>query len=439
MGSVETVALAMQTVLKTVANRAAKRTGFQQRQSKLTGSAFVRGLVFGWLSKPQATLEELAQAIAAGGVTISTQGLDQRFTPQAAALLKDVLEAATGAVVATSPGATEILDRFTAVYVADSTVIALPNALRAVWPGCGGSHGPSAGLKVQVCMDYKAGGLQLSLHPAKEHDRTAPIQTMPLQAGSLRITDLGFFKLAALADCGARSAFWLTRLQANVQVFEPGVDKPRDLAELIEAHGGGRVDIPIEIGTSQHLPCRLIAVRVPQEVADTRRRKLHEEARRRGQTISPTRLRWADWTILVTNIPADQLTVAEALVLGRIRWQIELLFKLWKSGGLLARWRTHRPQRILCEVYAKLLAMIVQHWVLLVSCWEFSDRSLPKAAQCVQKFALALTANMTRRARLVEIITAIRNSLANHARVKPRKHAPAAFQLLADPIRHGLA
>ncbi len=139
MGSVETVALAMQTVLKTVANRAAKRTGFQQRQSKLTGSAFVRGLVFGWLSKPQATLEELAQAIAAGGVTISTQGLDQRFTPQAAALLKDVLEAATGAVVATSPGATEILDRFTAVYVADSTVIALPNALRAVWPGCGGS------------------------------------------------------------------------------------------------------------------------------------------------------------------------------------------------------------------------------------------------------------------------------------------------------------
>lgn len=433
MTSVTTVATAMQMVLTTVANKAAVTSGFRQRRSKLTGSAFVRALVFGWLSKPAATLEELAQAIAAGGVTISVQGLDQRFTPEAAAMLKEVLEAATEAVVDTSPGATELLERFTAVYLADSTVISLPDALRAVWAGCGGSHGPSAGLKVQVCWDYKGGGLQLSLHPAREHDRTAPIQTMPLQARSLRIADLGFFKLATLADCGARGAFWLTRLQANVQVFEPGADKPRELAELIEAHGGQRVDIPIEIGVQEHLPCRLIAVRVPQEVADVRRRKLREEARRRGQTISPIRLRWANWTIFVTNIPADQLTVEQAIVLGRIRWQIELLFKLWKSGGLLAQWRTQRPERILCEVYAKLLAMVVQHWMLLVSCWEFSDRSLPKAALTVQKFALALAANLTRRSRLVEIIASIRRCLADHARVKPRKRAPAAFQLLDNP------
>jgi IS4 transposase len=84
-------------------------------------------------------------------------------------------------------------------------------------------------------------------------------------------------------------------------------------------------------------------------------------------------------------VPPERLTLREALVLGRMRWQIELLFKLWKSHGHVDESRSTKPWRILCEVYAKLLAMLVQHWVFLVSLWAYPDRSLPKAAQTVQK------------------------------------------------------
>ena len=67
------------------------------------------------------------------------------------------------------------------------------------------------------------------------------------------------------------------------------------------------------------------------------------------------------------------------------RWQIELLFKLWKQHALVDEWTGTKPWRILCEVYAKLLAMVVQHWVLLLACWDDPHRSLSGAAEVLRE------------------------------------------------------
>ena len=96
---------------------------------------------------------------------------------------------------------------------------------------------------------------------------------------------------------------------------------------------GCQVDLPVTHGETNRLPVRLLAVRVPQEVADQRRRKLREEARDKGRQVSARRLALAAWVILITNAPPELVSLEAALVLGRVRWQIELLFKLWKSHG----------------------------------------------------------------------------------------------------------
>jgi len=87
MVSVAEIGAAMKSVLTTVATTAARESGFVQRASKLTGALFVQTTVLGWLNNPNASLGNLTQVAAALGVTISPQGLDQRFSRAAAETL----------------------------------------------------------------------------------------------------------------------------------------------------------------------------------------------------------------------------------------------------------------------------------------------------------------------------------------------------------------
>ncbi len=103
MSSIPEIARAMENVLSTTAEAIARPTGFVQRRSKLTGPVFAKTTVLGWLTKPDSRLSDLTQVAAAFGVKISPQGFDDRFTPQAAAFLEQLLDAAVGQVIAAEP------------------------------------------------------------------------------------------------------------------------------------------------------------------------------------------------------------------------------------------------------------------------------------------------------------------------------------------------
>ena len=85
-----------------------------QTTPKLTGSSFVQTLVFGWLANPKSTYEELAQAAATVGVTLTPQAIEQRFTPEAADSLKQVLDAAVEQIIAANQQAIPLLEHSTA-------------------------------------------------------------------------------------------------------------------------------------------------------------------------------------------------------------------------------------------------------------------------------------------------------------------------------------
>ncbi len=56
--------------------------------------------------------------------------------------------------------------------------------------------------------------------------------------------------------------------------------------------------------------------------------------------------------------------------------------------------RGAQPWRVRCEVYAKLLAVVIHHWVMLTELWEYPNRSLVKAAQFIQKHAFHLASSL---------------------------------------------
>jgi hypothetical protein len=135
-------------------------------------------------------------------------------------------------------------------------------------------------------------------------------------------------------------------------------------------------------------------------------------------------------------MPLSLLSVAEAMVLGRLRWQIELLIKLWKSHGRIDESRSAKPWHILCDVYAKLLAMLVQHWLLLVAAWRYADRSLSKAAKVVQTHVRDLEVHFADASALVHSLGRLVHLLSRGARINKSEHDPRAFQLLQglEPI-----
>ena len=96
------------------------------------------------------------------GVSITPQGLSDRFNQSAASLLHQILERAVSHVIAADPVAIPLLQRFSAVVLLDSTVVVLPNELAPVWRGCGGrtEENSQASVKLQVGLDLLGGGLQ---------------------------------------------------------------------------------------------------------------------------------------------------------------------------------------------------------------------------------------------------------------------------------------
>ena len=436
MTTVPQLVVALQQIFTTTADTLARQTGFVQRRSKLTGALFAQTLVFGWLANPQISLGGLTQVAAALGIAISAQSLDERFTEGAAVFLEELLNVAVQTVIAADPVAIPLLERFRAVVLLDASTIALPSALALWWPGCSAG---TAALKLHLRFDLCRGQLSGPLvQDGRTSERSTALQTAPLPRGALRISDLGFFALGVFAAMSTQGVYWLSRLALGTAVYTS--DGMRwDVLDLLALQGTPTVDLLLTLGVEQRLPARLLAVRVPAEVANQRRRRLRSEAARRGRTPSAAQLAWCDWTILVTSVPQELLALREALVLLRARWQIELLFKLWKSHGHCDESRSGQPWRILCEVLAKLLAMVVQHWLLLTSAWSVPARSLVKAAQTVRQHALHLASTFACPTLRGHAIGVVQRCIASGCRLNRRKGKPNTYQLLLEPSLAGLA
>jgi hypothetical protein len=436
MIQVTQLAIALQAIFGETADHLARQFDVVRRRRVFTGGSLVRTLVFGWLQRPQACLDQLAEMAARCGALVTPQALRQRFTPQLNRLLEALIERSIEQVVVAPQRAGTLLTRFTTVFIQDSTVVSLPREHRPLWPGCGG-NASAAALKIQVRWDLTRGGLDgLILEPGRRPDQGTRLKPEALPAGSIGIADLGDFDVATLADLAARQVFFLNRIQQGTAVFDAQGQR-LDLWKWLEsARGKAVIERAIGLGAQHRLGCRLVAFRCPAHVVRKRIARLEREAARKGRAVSQGQRRACRWTVLVTNASVEQLSCQEAYDLYRVRWQIELLFKLWKQGNRLSRPGGSDPERALAEIYAKLLGAIVQHWTLLTSGWSDPDRSLVKATRWIRDNVVILATIVSRNwwERLPELIESIRIELSKTARVTRRKKRPSTFQTLMPQV-----
>lgn len=425
----------MQRVLVDKANKLAVETGFMERERVLTGSSFVSGLVSGWQANPSSSLEGLSQAVGNAGTPISRQGLAYRFDEKGVIFLKAMLEISLQEVVKAMPVSKGLLGRFSAVDLVDSSIITLPNELEHIWQGSGGfgANARVSALKLNVRLDVRSGHLKtLDLSAGRQHDRRSVAHRQVVEAGSLQIMDLGYFKLDDFEDIAQQDAYWLSRYKVGTIVCDPSGEE-LDLATYLPQQIGQTIDKQILLGKRKQLPCRLVAERVPLWVVRQRHERLKETARVNETQVSQRALQMAHWTIYVTNVPDMLLATQEVFILGRYRWQIELLFKLWKSHLGVDQWASENPNRILAEIYTKLLGAIVTHWLLLVACWHNPRASFRLAMPTIHALAWQFANSLSRLALLKHSFNCLCRSLSK-SNVGKSRADPRAWQLICENI-----
>jgi len=319
-------------------------------------------MIIGQLGMKHPSLAAMVTAIEA---KISRVALHYRFSQEAAAFLLKCLQFVLKQNVSRiGTIGTKILRPFRRVLLVDSSSWDVSEKLRDILPGSGGAAS-QANCKLQTVYDYKRGELEfldLTAGTVPDNRYTDHLPGM-LHKRDLLLMDQGYFKLKTLAEIAAKGAFFLTRFLVRTLLKDPITHAPIDLAKHLSRLEGNACEMDVLMGGEKvpKVACRLIALRVNEQVANERRRRLRKEAKKKGRAVSKDCLHMCDWTLLITNIPQHWLPMDMVRALYTVRWQIELLFKQLKSILRIHQSHTGKENRLRCELYGKLIGAVIIH------------------------------------------------------------------------------
>lgn len=439
MGVVDSAVALWQRVFGSVddgeLNRSSRAAGVVVRQRKFSAAVLLQTLVLTWLKKPTAANADFVSTAALLGLEITPEAIAKRFTEPLAHWLRQLVDVALAGLFASTRRCETLLDKFSAIYIGDSSTIRLPDELAGTYPGCGGSGGAcKAALKIHLLIDYLTGAIvRFVITPARSSDAHGAIAAELPPPGSLSLFDLGYFAFERFCSIRDAGGYWISRLMQGTKTFD-ATGRQFDLIARLGASGATIFDELIHLGTVERLPCRLIAIKAPPEVAQRRRAKVRDMARKKCRPVSADSLVWQDWTIFITNADAALLTWREVVVLYRGRWQIELVFKLWKSHNGLA---TSAPgasvQRLLAELWGKLIGVLVQHGALIATTWGNVRCNLRRAAPLLRRLLDRFILALEDASALAAAFETFQVHANRNARNESRRKQPAWFQLVAEP------
>jgi hypothetical protein len=422
----------------------AKEHGWCKRKGKISAFEFLFS-VLGQASSLKLTLSAQASALSN---LVTRQAIDQRYNPKAVAFFKAAFQESLATSLAWKTDSMMVRlfqQRFAAVRLFDSTHCPCSDALAKLFPGSGGGGG-QAGLKLLLSYDYGAGQLHpLELLPANRSDQgLAGRAAQHVGPGELGIFDKGFYKAQALRAIQEREGYFLLPWPHGVSVWELDAAGQRkqllDLGALLKASTQSCVEwSAVELGRTESSrlgPVRLVAYRLPEENTNRRRAQLREKYRTKGLQPSATALELAGWLILLTNAAEQRLPTTALGYLYRVRWQIELVFKQWKSVLRLDVLPSDNEDRVQCEVWARLFnALLVFVWYQHANAasLQLYDRemSFAKVAMLLQQEGQALVRTLfTCRERISSDFRGVWKRLLKLARKERQPSRPTTWENL---------
>jgi putative transposase len=445
MTTVPEMGRTLQTVFGEKAKQIAQQTGLVKRASKLTGSLFLVVLVCGFLENPSASYAYLVEFAYDLGLEITRQGLQERIVQgEGLAFMKQMFSVVLESFKSKLGVDVALLNRFPAVYLHDSTCLLLPNKLAELYPSTnqGKARGSKAGLKLQVTWDWLHNQIaKLSVHAGKESDAGHKLDLEGLPKGSLIMFDLGYSGLEIFKRIIEHKMWWISRFDLKCCVYLPQGLSEFNLLSHVRKSKETWTDLELEVGKKVRLPSRVIVVRLPKAVAEERLRKGNATAKRCGYKMSAAKREWLEYNLYFTNLSAAEMSSSQVALLYGTRWQIELVFKLSKSEMELDHILGRSEARVLVEIYAKLIGLILFYYLtapLRISEIRVGEEkrdneiSYVRTIQTYKRRALELGRGLLGQKELTEVLEELREVWERFGKRDTRRKRKSTFQQLGQ-------
>lgn len=338
----------------------ALESGYEIRETRLlSGYHFLLIHLLGAMDKGMSSsLTQLSMQASHLGLSVGRKSLDDRYTSRSSLFMKRVcqhlLHKRLGQGVSL-----EVLDQFEGLYVSDSTCVELPANFAASYKGKNGGAS-EASLKLDCTFDLKSDWSRFMLRSGGSSDQT---RIFGAPHGSLWLRDLGYYKTDDFIGLDKQNAFFVSRARMGYPLYLGAEGKEKvDLEALVDQLKPSQVvDRTIHLGAEQRYPFRLVIQRVPEEIAQQKRKELSRQKKDKGRKVSARRLKLCALNVYLTNLDPKEWSVLEVQQLYKIRWQIELIFKIWKSELHLEKVPKMKQERFECHLYALLIYLTLNH------------------------------------------------------------------------------
>lgn len=329
-------------------------------------------LLYNSSSESNKSLNQLTvEVLSEHEVKISKQGIDKRFNDRSVEFIKTIFERVLALQVQKEGIISEWLSSFSHVRIKDSTRFNIPEEFHEILPGSGGSAS-KAGVCIQYEYDVKSGRiLDLTITPSSRPDVKDAKETMlNLEKGDLIIRDLGYFSLEVIKQIQLKQASFISRIDSTTKIYTQKQGRLKEvdfeaLRRLMLMQGLGRVEMSVLIGKIARIPLRLVIELMPEDVYEKRMRAINKGNKKKNRRTSKEYAIRARYNLFVTNVKQDILAASAIAAIYKVRWQVELVFKAWKSTFGIDNTRKMKYVRWLCLLYAKLLVIVI-NWRIIM-------------------------------------------------------------------------
>lgn len=360
-----------------------------KRLRKLDGTLFLKTLVFAFLQKDHPSLSEIVQIASSLDLSISEQGIANRFDENAFKFLEAVFfEGAQQLLKSKVKVDLELLNKFNGVFICDTSIIDLPDYFYKMFPGLGDkSNLKKSSIKIDTSIELLKGNLKINITDGIVADNKTPSAIELGEPGSLQIRDLGYFDLSRKLKQIKNDVNFISRYKSGVKLYEENGNEI-DMLELLKKLKNKKCcnyEFAAFAGKKEKVPVRVILHKIEDKKNINKKQKKSKRKAKKNKS-KQTKLSKAlgEWSVLITNVSKEVLSGKECYEVYRMRWQIELIFKLWKDYCKVDESNSKNPWRILCEVYAKLIGILIQHWIVLNGQWQRKNKSYKKGYQAVR-------------------------------------------------------